>query len=168
MVNPVELTLHSKWDFSSNETTNRTKQENKCDQKDRSLSQSQSAMIGNFSVLYILCIIFYMLPIFSLQFPWLFLTESFALPFLTCRSYLHFSKFKWILPTSPGRPLNSIGIRGVLAMQVLAIQVGHVAAVIPPCAMVEWRTVVLGMIVVTVLGCKLHTVVFQQGVTWVG
>lgn len=90
--------------------------------------------------------------------------RSLALSFLASGSYLHFGKFERILPASPGRPLDPVGVGRVLAAQVLAVQVGHVAAVVPPRAVVKRSAVVLRMVVVTVFGCELHAVMFQQRV----
>lgn len=81
------------------------------------------------------------------------------------RSYLHLGELERVLPAGPGGPLDAVGVGGVLAAQVLAVEVGGVAVAVPPGAVVEGGAVVLRVVVVPVLGGELHPVVFQQGVT---
>lgn len=66
------------------------------------------------------------------------------------------------MPTSPGGPLDAIGVGGVLAAQVLAVEVGGVAVSVPPGPVVEGGAVVLRLVVVSVLGGELHSVVLQK------
>lgn len=80
-------------------------------------------------------------------------------------SYLHLGELERVLPAGPGGPLDAVGVRGVLAAQVLAVEVGRVAVAVPPGAMVEGGAVVLRVVVVAVFGGELHAVVFQQSVT---
>lgn len=80
-------------------------------------------------------------------------------------SYLHLGELERVLPAGPGGPLDAVGVRGVLAAQVLAVEVGRVAVAVPPGAMVEGGAVVLRVVVVAVFGGELHAVVFQQRVT---
>lgn len=90
-----------------------------------------------------------------------------SLSFIFCVtrwSYLHLGELERVLPARPGGPLNAISVRGVLAAQVLAVEVGRVAVAVPPGAMVEGGAVVLRVVVVTVFGGELHAVVFQKGV----
>lgn len=58
-------------------------------------------------------------------------------------SYLHLGELERVLPASPGGPLDAVSVRGVLAAQVLAVEVGRVAVAVPPGAMVEGGAVVL-------------------------
>jgi len=44
----------------------------------------------------------------------------------------HFSKSQTIVTTSPVIPLHAVGLRWVVASQVETVQVGQVAAVVPP------------------------------------
>lgn len=78
---------------------------------------------------------------------------------------LHLGKLERVLPAGPGGPLDAVGVGGVLAAQVLAVQVGRVAVAVPPGAVVEGGAVVLRVVVVPVFGGELHPVVLQQGVT---
>lgn len=80
-------------------------------------------------------------------------------------SYLHLGELERVLPAGPGGPLDAVGVRGVLAAQVLAVEVGRVAVAVPPGAMVEGGAVVLRVVVVAVFGGELHPVVLQQRVT---
>lgn len=83
---------------------------------------------------------------------------------VTRRSYLHLSELEWILPAGPGGPLDAVGVRGVLAAQVLAVEVGRVTVAVPPGAMIEGGAVVLRVVVVAVFGGELHAVVLQKRV----
>lgn len=79
-------------------------------------------------------------------------------------SYLHLGELERVLPAGPGGPLDAVGVRGVLAAQVLAVEVGRVAVAVPPGAMVEGGAVILRVVVVAVFGGELHAVVFQKRV----
>lgn len=78
--------------------------------------------------------------------------------------YLHLGELERVLPAGPGGPLDAVSVRGVLAAQVLAIEVGCVTVAVPPGAMVEGGAVVLRVVVVAVFGGELHAVVFQKRV----
>ena len=93
-----------------------------------------------------------------------FLSSSFIL-WVTGGSYLHLGELEGVLPTSPGGPLDAVGVGGVLTAQVLAVKVGGVAVAVPPGTVVEGGAVVLRVVVVLVFGGELHPVVLQQGVT---
>ena len=77
---------------------------------------------------------------------------------------LHLGELERVLPARPGGPLDAVGVGGVLAAQVLAVQVGGVAVPVPPGAVVEGGAVVLRVVVVLVFGGELHPVVLQEGV----
>lgn len=89
-------------------------------------------------------------------------SRSFIL--LLGRPDLHLGELQRVLPTRPGRPLDAVGVRGVLAAQVLSVEVGSVAVAVPPGAVVEGRTVILRVVVVLVLSGEFHPVVFEQRV----
>lgn len=78
---------------------------------------------------------------------------------------LHLRELEGILPTSPGGPLDTVSVGRVLAAQVLAVEVGCVAVSVPPRPMVEGGAVVLRLVVVSVLGGKLHSIVLQKRIT---
>lgn len=82
------------------------------------------------------------------------------------RPDLHLGELERVLPAGPGGPLDAVGVGGVLAAQVLAVQVGRVAVAVPPGAVVEGGAVVLRVVVVPVFGGELHPVVLQHRVTW--
>lgn len=79
-------------------------------------------------------------------------------------SYLHLGELERVLPAGPGGPLDAVSVGGVLAAQVLAVEVGGVAVAVPPGAMVEGGAVVLRVVVVAVFGGELHAVVFEKRV----
>lgn len=87
---------------------------------------------------------------------------SCSLIFLAYRPDFHLCEFQGVLPACPGGPLDAVCVGRVLAAEVLPIQVGHVAVPVPPGSVVEGGAVVLRVIVVLVLGSKLHAVVFEQ------
>ncbi len=77
---------------------------------------------------------------------------------------LHLGELQRVLPSRPGWPLDAVGIWGVLAAQVLSVEVGGVAVAVPPGSMVEGRAVILRVVVVLVLSGEFHPVVFEQRV----
>ncbi len=77
---------------------------------------------------------------------------------------LHLSELQRVLPTGPGWPLDAVGIWGVLAAQVLSVEVGGVAIAVPPGAVVEGCAVILRVVVVLVLSGEFHAAVFEQRV----
>ena len=102
-------------------------------------------MVGNVCNFFLLSVLFFVL--------------------VTGGSYLHLGELEGVLPAGPGGPLDAVGVGGVLAPQVLPVQVGGVAVAVPPGPVVEGGAVVLRVVVIPVFGGELHPIVLQQSVT---
>ena len=66
-------------------------------------------------------------------------------------SCFHFSPLQRVVMSPPAFPVYTIGIRGVITKKIEAIQVGIMAPVVPPRAMVSLGTIYICYIVVVSL-----------------
>lgn len=81
------------------------------------------------------------------------------------RSDFHLSSFCGVVITFPSSPVYSISIWLVLAMMVQTIQVGTVAACVPPRTFVQWSTVSTVLVVITIFSGERRSSVLTQRIT---
>lgn len=80
---------------------------------------------------------------------------------------LHLSDLVGVVVALACHPVDAIRVALMGAVQVTAIEVGAVAAIVPPGPMVRSCTIhVACIIVILVMGCEWHAAVACQGVSW--
>lgn len=80
-------------------------------------------------------------------------------------SCFHFSPLQRVVMSPPAFPVYTIGIRGVITRKIEAIQVGIMATVVPPRAMVSLGTIcICYIVVVSLLSWKFLTTMNNEGI----
>ena len=71
----------------------------------------------------------------------------------------HLGNLQRVVMLPPGVPIDTVGVGGVVATQVLAIQIGRVTFAVPPGAVELCSTVPLIYVIILISSGKLVTVV---------